>query len=116
MAADCVLVLTTLETEEDAVALAREILQSRLAACIQLRRVRSLFPWEGEIRDGYEWLLVAKTPRRAFANLAEFIRIRHGYALPEIIQVPISDGSADYLRWLDGAVYDDKPPGASSNH
>jgi len=80
--------------------------QARLAACVQIQRVRSVYAWQGETRREPEWLLMAKTRAGRFAELEAFIRERHGYEVPEIVQVPITAGSAAYLRWLGEATTD----------
>jgi len=98
------IVLTTAGTEDEADQLADAIVQARLAACVQIQRVRSVYAWQGETRREPEWLLMAKTRAGRFAELEAFIRERHGYEVPEIVQVPITAGSAAYLRWLGEAT------------
>ena len=100
------IVLTTAGTEDEAEQLADAIVQARLAACVQIQRVRSVYAWQGETRRELEWLLMAKTRAGRFAELEAFIRERHGYEVPEIVQVPITAGSAAYLRWLGEATTD----------
>jgi periplasmic divalent cation tolerance protein len=100
------IVLTTAGTEDEAEQLADAIVQARLAACEQIQRVRSVYAWQGETRREPEWLLMAKTRAGRFAELEAFIRERHGYEVPEIVQVPITAGSAAYLRWLGEATTD----------
>jgi len=98
------IVLTIAGTEDEAEQLADAIVQARLAACVQIQRVRSVYAWQGETRREPEWLLMAKTRAGRFAELEAFIRERHGYEVPEIVQVPITAGSAAYLRWLGEAT------------
>ncbi|MFT4266538.1 MAG: divalent-cation tolerance protein CutA [Xenophilus sp.] len=97
-------VLTTAGTEDEAEQLADAIVQARLAACVQIQRVRSVYAWQGETRREPEWLLMAKTRAGRFAELEAFIRARHGYEVPEIVQLPVTAGSADYLRWIGEAT------------
>lgn len=94
------IVLTAAGTEEEAEALAGAVVEARLAACVQIQRVRSVYRWQGQTRREPEWLLTMKTRSARFAALEAFIRERHSYALPEIVQVPIGAASADYLQWL----------------
>jgi len=94
------IVMTTAGTEDEADRLAEAIVEARLAACVQIQRVRSVYRWQGEIRREPEWLLMAKTRTGCYAALEAFIRQRHSYDVPEIVQVPITAGSADYLQWL----------------
>ena len=94
------LVTTALGTEDEAESLAAALVEARLAACVQVLHVRSFYTWEGELRREPEWVLLAKTRTARFDQLQAFIRQRHSYDTPEILQLPISGGSADYLRWL----------------
>lgn len=94
------IVMTTLGTEDEAEALAAAIVEARLAACVQVQRVRSFYVWQDVLHRAPEWLLLIKTLSGRQAVLEAFIRERHSYETPEIVQVPISAGSADYLRWL----------------
>lgn len=104
MAADAVdrpCVLTTaLGTEDEAESLAAALVEARLAACVQVMHVRSFYTWDGELKREPEWVLFAKTRTARFDDVQAFIRERHSYALPELLQLAVSGGSADYLRWL----------------
>jgi periplasmic divalent cation tolerance protein len=74
---------------------------ARLAACANLLGpVRSIYRWKGELRRDGEHLLLLKTTRSCFERLAEFLRERHSYDVPEIVAVPVSAGSEPYLRWV----------------
>ncbi|MDA7417041.1 divalent-cation tolerance protein CutA [Xenophilus arseniciresistens] len=94
------IVLTTAGTEDEADQLASAIVEARLAACVQIQRVRSLYRWQGEVRNEPEWQLCIKTRTGRYAALEALIRERHSYETPEIVQLPITAGSADYLRWV----------------
>ncbi|GIK86019.1 MAG: divalent cation tolerance protein CutA [Burkholderiales bacterium] len=100
-----VLVHTTLPDEDTARALARALVGSRLAACVTIGTpVESLYHWQGAIENAREVPLTAKTRADRFADVAAAIAAQHPYELPEILAVPIVDGSADYLAWIDAAV------------
>jgi len=93
-------VTTALGTEDEAEALAASLVEAKLAACVQVMHVRSFYTWQGELKREPEWVLFAKTRGARFAEVEAFIREHHSYELPEILQLPVSGGSADYLRWL----------------
>jgi len=93
-------VTTALGTENEADTLASALVEAGLAACVQVTHVRSVYRWEGELRREPEWVLLAKTRSALFSRIEAFIRERHSYELPEILQLPVSGGSPDYLRWL----------------
>lgn len=94
-------VQTTLASEAEAAALARAIVQARLAACVQLQPVRSFYVWKGQAHDEPEWLLGIKTRQALWPQLEACIRAHHPYETPEILQLPVLAGSADYLAWVD---------------
>ena len=95
------LVLTTVATEQQAGELARSIVSAGLAACVQIQSLRSVYKWEGEIRTEPEWLLLIKTTDDRYASLEQHIKAHHSYQTPEIVKLPITDGSRDYLGWID---------------
>jgi periplasmic divalent cation tolerance protein len=94
------IVMTSIGTEDEAESLAAEIVEARLAACVQVQRVRSLYTWQGLLHREPEWVLHIKTLDARYAALEAFIRERHSYETPEIVRVPVSAGSSDYLAWL----------------
>ncbi|MGW0485009.1 divalent-cation tolerance protein CutA [Nonomuraea sp. NPDC003214] len=86
---------------DEAVALARSILEKRLAAGIQVvGPIRSLYWWRGELRDEQEWQLAILSTRALFSALKEHIRTNHSYETPEIIATEIITGSEEYLAWI----------------
>jgi periplasmic divalent cation tolerance protein len=93
-------VTTTVGTEEEAIRLADAIVRERLAACVQLWPLRSLYHWRGKIESGAEFRLSCKTRTTRVPALMRFIRKHHSYELPEIISTPIAGGLPDYLKWI----------------
>lgn len=97
---ECVQVTTTLGSRDAAVQLADEIVSARLAACAQVvGPVASTYRWAGAVERAEEWYCHFKTTRAALGALADAVRARHSYELPELVAVPL-DGSAEYLRWI----------------
>ena len=95
-------VLTNLPDSEAAFNLARELVQLRLAACVNvLAPVTSFYRWEGSNEQATEYPLLIKSTRERYVELEEAIRKRHPYSLPEIIAWPIEHGFAGYLRWVE---------------
>jgi periplasmic divalent cation tolerance protein len=95
------LVLTTLSTAQQAGTLARQIVEAGLGACVQIEAIRSIYRWQGALCDEPEQRLSIKTRADRFEALERFIRAHHSYETPEIVQLPITAGSAAYLQWLD---------------
>jgi len=101
MTPEYVLVLTTLPADADGPALARTLVEERLAACVNLLpAMESIFRWEGQVEHDTERQLVAKTSRERVPALWERIRELHPYEVPEFIVLPVLDGSDAYLRWI----------------
>jgi periplasmic divalent cation tolerance protein len=100
--AEAILVLITCATPQEAERIARELVGQRLAACVNVvPHVRSLFSWENALSEEEEVLLVVKTRRSRFRQLAVSVKSHHSYRVPEIIAIPIVEGSALYLKWID---------------
>jgi periplasmic divalent cation tolerance protein len=105
VSADFLVVLCTCPTREVASAIATAVLEERLAACVnQLPGIKSLYRWEGRIEDDEELLLLIKTTSQLFPALEEMIRDLHPYDVPEIIGLPLTVGSKDYLAWIRNSV------------
>jgi len=101
MMTDKIIVYTTCDSEAAAVQLARDLVDKRLAACVNiLSGVRSIYRWKDKTEDTSEWMLVIKTSRERFADLSAQIQKLHTYEVPEVIAIPIVDGSEAYLDWL----------------
>ena len=99
---DKIVVLSTCESEEQAASIARHLIEHHLAACVNiLPGARSIYRWKGAIEDAGEWLLVIKSRRDRFAALRAAVAKLHSYEIPELIALPVVDGSESYLGWLD---------------
>ena len=99
---DKIVVLTTCASDEEAARIARALVEKRLAACVNVMPAgRSFYRWKGAIEDDQESLMVIKSSRGLFDQLRVEIEKLHSYELPEVIAVPIVDGSEGYLEWLD---------------
>ena len=94
-------VSTTTETEHSAREIAAALVEQRLAACVQVSGpVESVYRWQDKVQQSQEWLCTAKTRASLFPQVETVIRKLHTYECPEIIAVPIADGSDAYLTWL----------------
>src|ERR1700723_3285692 len=95
------IVLSTTGSEDEARKVAHELIERRLAACVNiLPQVESIYRWQGKIETGREWLLLIKTTAERFTAISDTIRELHSYELPECIAIEIEDGSPEYFRWL----------------
>ena len=102
------IVVTTIDSEAGAKELARAALAARLAACVQIAPIRSLYEWNGELRDEPELLVQMKARVEDFGALVAAIRAAHPYEVPEILRLDIAAGDADYLDWAAKATARDR--------
>ncbi len=94
-------VITTTDTLESAEQIIETLLERRLAACIQVSGpVHSHYTWQGKREKSREYLLFIKSRGDLYEELENNIRAMHHYDVPEIISVPITQGSQGYLSWL----------------
>lgn len=101
MASDYVQVETTLDDKERAYRIVLDVLHERLAACGQVRGpVDSAYWWHGSIEKAQEWTCVFKTRADLVPRLADFIRERHSYELPEIVVIEITPTAPAYGDWI----------------
>ncbi len=102
---DKIVVLSTCSSAEEADKIARALVERRLAACVNIvAGMRSLYHWKGAIEEASEWLLLIKSKRELFAGLRAALTSLHSYEVPEIVALPIVDGSESYLSWMDAEL------------
>jgi periplasmic divalent cation tolerance protein len=99
---DKVVVLVTCGSAKEARRIARALVEKRLAACGNILEapVRSIYRWKGKVETAKEYLLLIKTSRRRSAALQDVVKRLHSYDVPEIIALPIAEGSPEYLTWI----------------
>ncbi len=99
------IVLTTVEQQQDAEKLALQLVERRLAACVNIvGPIRSVYRWKQKIANEPEYLLVIKTTVDQAAQLRSVFKELHPYELPECVELAVEGGSEDYLAWLAGEV------------
>ena len=99
--AEAIGVLTTVSSAEEGELLAHKIVESKLAACVQiLPPMKSVYFWENKIQTDSENLLLIKTLSPKFAELKEFIQTNHSYDMPEIVALSVENISENYFGWL----------------
>ena len=98
------IVFTTYSKARTGTAIINALLSKRLAACVQVFPIRSFFIWRGRLSREPENLMLIKARSRDFQGIKRVILENHDYEIPEILSVPIDQGFAGYLRWMDRAV------------
>ncbi len=101
------IVLTTVGSKDVADKMARELVDGRLAACVNIvGPIRSIYRWKEQVENEEEYLLLIKTTATCLDKLRQAMEAMHPYELPEFVHIPIEGGSEAYLAWLSAAVGD----------
>ena len=102
---DYIQVMTATASREEAEKIARAMLETRLAGCVQIvGPISSAYWWQGTIESAQEWLCHIKTSRLLYPQVEATIRRLHSYRVPEILALPVVAGNKDYLKWLEGEL------------
>jgi periplasmic divalent cation tolerance protein len=102
---ETLVVLSTAASVEEATTIARRLVEEHLAASVNvLPGARSIFVWDGSLRDAAEAVLLIKTHRERYAQLERRIRELHSYAVPAILALPVAFGSPAYTTWIREAL------------
>lgn len=102
---DVIQIITTTATREEALQLARALVEQRLAACVQIDGpLTSVYRWQGAVEEAQEWRCLIKTGAALYPQVEAAIRALHSYETPEILAVPVVAGNADYLAWLNATL------------
>ncbi len=98
-------VLTTTNNKDEAVKIARKVVEKRLAGCSQvLGPIKSFYWWKKRIEETEEWLCLIKSKSNLYGELEREIKGIHTYETPEIIVTPITKGNREYFKWLTGQL------------
>jgi periplasmic divalent cation tolerance protein len=101
MDSNYIIVLVTTPNKAEAEKIAQALLEKKLIACANIvNPVTSFFFWSGKVEKAEECLVVMKSRRDLFGELAECLKGLHSYEVPEILAVPIVEGSKAYLGWM----------------
>ena len=103
---DYSIIITTFADKDSAKKTAKLLIERRLAACVQMFPIESVYLWKNEICDENETVLFLKSKTALFDNITAEIREIHTYEVPEIIQIPITGGLPEYLKWIDDCTED----------
>ncbi|MCP5005520.1 MAG: divalent-cation tolerance protein CutA [Planctomycetes bacterium] len=96
-----IIIFITASSVDEAKKLGRVLVEEKLVACANIMSsVHSIYHWQGELCDDEEVLMVLKTKRELFSPVEVRVRELHSYDVPEIIAMPIIEGSDNYLSWL----------------
>ena len=102
---DNVVIMVTAASRRECRKIARHLVEAKLAACVNITQpIESVYRWKGKLADDKEFLMLIKSTRGLFPQIKTAISKIHSYHTPEIICLPIIDGSRNYLQWLSDSV------------
>lgn len=94
-------ILVTAPTQDEALTIGRRLVEKKLVACATVvPHVTSIFEWEGTVTEEQEWLMVLKSTADAYPAVEAEVKAGHSYDVPEILALPVAQGSRAYLDWL----------------
>ena len=105
MKSDYIIILVTCKDKQEAEKITEALLNERLIACGNMvSPITSFFHWSGQIEKAEECLIIMKSRMNLFAQVAERVKRLHSYDVPEILALPIVDGSEAYFDWMRGVL------------
>ena len=100
-----IIIFITASSAEEAENIATALVEEKLVACVNIiPQIKSIYWWEGKVCKDNEVMLVSKTKRYLFTTLMDRVKSLHSYEVPEIISFPISEGSTEYLSWIENVT------------
>jgi len=104
---DVIIILVTVPNNESAAKISKSLVDRKLAACVNtIPGITSYFRWQDKLNIENEILLLIKTVKSNFDKVRMAVELIHPYDLPEIIALPVSDGSQAYLKWIENETSD----------
>ena len=110
MTQSLLLVLTTVATRADADALARAMVEQRLAACAQISAIDSVYRWQGAVQSEGEFRVLFKTTAERYPALEAALRSSHPYELPAIVALPVVQALPAFADWVAHEVCEPRAP------
>ncbi len=98
------IIQTTYDKKKIAQKVATMLLAKKLAACIQINKIKSIYSYEDKVNKSNEYIISIKTKKSKYDEIQSFLKATHSYNLPEIICLDITNGSDEYFRWIEENV------------
>ena len=96
-----IFIYTTFPTKKEARAIAKELILGKLAACVNIFPIHSIYKWEGKLEDTIEYGAIIKTKRQQFESVKQYIALHHSYQIPCIVEIPLGRVLKPYRQWID---------------
>lgn len=95
-----IIIISTYPNKKSITAIANELVQNKIAACVNITKISSIYSWQGKIVNSSEYLALFKTTQKNKKSLKEKIKASHPYDIPEIAEIDITSINKSYLNWL----------------
>ena len=100
-----IIIFITASSSEEAQKIATALVKEKLVACVNIiPQIKSIYWWEGKVCQDDEVMLISKTKQSLFTTLIDRVKALHSYQVPEIISFTISEGSPEYLHWIENVT------------
>ncbi len=100
------IVYITAGSREEAVRIGKILVEERLAACVNIFPITSIFRWEDNVDETGEFGIIVKTKTAKVEHIEKRVRELHSYEVPCVISFRIDKGSAGFLKWIEDSVDD----------
>ena len=95
-----IIIVSTYPNKKSITKIANELVQNKIAACVNITKISSIYSWQGKIENASEYLALFKTTQKNKKSLKEKIKASHPYDIPEIAEINIMSINKSYLKWL----------------
>ena len=95
-----IIIVSTYPNKKSITKIANELIQNKIAACVNITKISSIYSWQGKIENASEYLVLFKTTQKNKKSLKEKIKASHPYDVPEIAEINITSINKSYLKWL----------------
>lgn len=98
------MIYATSKDEKEANRIGKALLKEKLAACVNIHPIKSLYNWKGKVREENEAAMLIKTRAALVSKVIARIKELHSYEIPCILSLPIEKGNAEFLKWIDDST------------
>jgi periplasmic divalent cation tolerance protein len=95
-----IIIISTYPNKKSITKIANELVKNKIAACVNITKISSIYSWQGKIENTSEYLALFKTTQKNKKSLKEKIKATHPYDIPEIAEINITSINKSYLKWL----------------
>ena len=95
-----IIIVSTYPNKKSITKIANELVQNKIAACVNITKISSIYSWQGKIENATEYIALFKTTQKNKKSLKEKIKASHPYDVPEIAEINITSINKSYLKWL----------------